>query len=138
MSAPICTAKYAGTTPGADATERIIFSTVGLTDAGSGITFDDLGRHWLSRGGVHRIELVLDMDNTEVQTFKAYYTETGLNTSWVQFDEATLTKTAPDDIIYDLLVEGKRDIKISLTNDGGAKTIFVARLVFLPVRDPAA
>lgn len=107
---------FTGANPGADTTERTIFDS-------------QVEPKWdkaeFEKRGIRRLFVRMSWDAGETQTLKAYYChDRAVSAAYVAepFAQQDITPTATDDVTFDLDVEGLADVKITLTNGGGAKT----------------
>lgn len=103
---------YPTTALGADSTERTIFDTNADPNYANGA--------W-TLYGFKRAIVSMNWDTGEAQTLKFYYYPYGSTTAAAAYSEA-ITVTSPDDVKRDWNVAGYWGIKITLTNDGSAKT----------------
>jgi hypothetical protein len=101
--------KYTGSTPGADASTYVLFSTALIPVA-----------NWGPMGGVHTYRY--EIKNIAAGTVNGYYSnDRGLN--WVQFYTMAVAIPAAAEASNDVvLVEGFADFKFEWVNGGVAQT----------------
>lgn len=101
---------YAGTVPGANANETVLFSTV---SAG-------IPKNAILGTGVKRYVLVVD--NPEAGSVYLYWSP-DRGTTWIQISTTTVAAPAAGACAtVDLLIEGLPDVKVTWKNGGVAQT----------------
>lgn len=112
---------YTETNPGADSTERTIFDSNADVAYKTGAFLN----YGIAAIGVH-----MDWDTGEAQTLKSYYYPKDSTTA-VPMSEESITCTTPDDQYVEIPTVGLWGVKITLTNDGSAKTKHNVSLTFI-------
>lgn len=125
MSCPYSRVKYSGSTPGADSSDYILFSTT-TAFPGAGMA---------QAAGVHK--LVLNLVNSHLGTLKAYRSS-NRGTTWTQVDsDAVAAAGAGLSNTAEYLLEPFLDFKLVWTNGGSAQTTWVVDMALTDDRGAA-